>query len=105
MLLGEPRRATIPTRTNRSLPGLAKHSITIPTPRGASMLLGEPRRATIPIRSSGSLSAGTSRPHSSVGFMSTRPKKRPAYWPKTAVIDGSWMPPAVQRVEGTVGRQ
>jgi hypothetical protein len=28
-----------------------------------------------------------------------------AYWPKTAVIDGSWTPPAVQRIEGTVGRQ
>jgi hypothetical protein len=28
-----------------------------------------------------------------------------AYWPKTAVIDGSWTPPAVQRTEGTVGRQ
>lgn len=28
-----------------------------------------------------------------------------AYWPRTAVIDGSWTPPAVQRVDGTVGRQ
>jgi hypothetical protein len=30
-----------------------------------------------------------------------------AYWPKTAVIDGSWTPPAVQKMDGggTVGRQ
>jgi len=28
-----------------------------------------------------------------------------AYWPKTAVIDGSWTRAAVQRVDGTIGRQ
>ena len=30
-----------------------------------------------------------------------------AYWPKAAVLDGQWTPPAAQRSEGqgTVGRQ